>query len=685
MRLGFYPKLAWESICKNKRLYLPYILTCIGMVMMHYIIAFLSGTPALDSMPGSRTIGRTLGMASWIVALFATFFLFYSNSFLTRRRKKEFGLYNILGMGKWNISKILFWESLIVAVISLVTGLFAGALLSKLFELGLVNMMTGQVSYEFTVLPDTMAATATFFTGIFVLLFLNSLRQISLSNPMELLRSESTGEKPPKANWLFGLVGVVILIAAYYIALTIGDPVTALALFFVAVGMVVVATYLLFGSGSVILCRLLQKNKRYYYKANHFVSVSSMTYRMKRNGAGLASICILLTMVLVMLSSTAALYIGTEDVIRIRYPKDINMKLSMQDIEYVGDETLDLFRDKVQTVLDENNAEMKTVTDYRVGYTEGILTDGSFYNDEEAMRTFNYDTASEAVLLYMVPLSDYNRVMGENETLGDGEVLIYPFRTEYTYPTFQMNGGEVYTVKSVVDDWVHNGNAAMTIIPTVFVFVEDLDAFTVTDRARIDSTGYSQVRFDWMYAFDLNVSAEKQIEICHLIKQTDWMRGLEYDDIVYSADIEGQEDERAGFYYLFGGLFYVGILLSIVFLLAAVLIIYYKQVSEGYEDQNRFEIMQKVGMTKKDIRKSINSQMLTVFYLPLLTAGVHLCFALPVIQKLLLLFNLQNTALLIGTTAVCLLVFGILYALVYKITSNAYFAIVSGAKSRYFC
>lgn len=680
MKLEFYPKLAWEGIRKSKRLYLPYILTCIGMIMMNYIIAFLSGTPALDAMPGAITIGRTLGMAWWIVSLFALFFLFYSNSFLMRRRKKEFGLYNILGMGKWNISKIMFWESLIIAIISLTVGLAAGVGLSKLFELGLVNMMTGQINYDFVVFPDTMASTVTIFAVIFILLFLNSLRQISLSNPIELIRSENTGEKPPKANWLVGLAGAMILTAAYYIALTIESPVVALPLFFVAVALVIVATYFLFGSGSVVLCRMLQKNKRYYYKANHFVAVSSMSYRMNRNGAGLASICILLTMVLVMLSSTAALYIGTEDITRTRYPMDINMKLRMQNIGYTDDETLDIFRDKIQAILDDNDAQMEAVTDYRVGYTDGILIDGTFNNDEEAMRNFNYDTASTAGLLYMVPLSDYNRIMGENETLEDGEVLIYPFRTDYTAHSFQMNDGEVYRVKSVVDDWVDNGNSAMTIFPTVFVFVKDLDSFTALEQEVMDSNGTPRIKFEWMYAFDLDVPAEEQIEICHQIKQTDWIHGLEYADMIYSTEIEGQEDERAGFYYIFGGLFYIGILLSIVFLVAAVLIIYYKQISEGYEDQGRFEIMQKVGMTKKDIRRSINSQMLTVFFLPLFMAGIHLCFAFPVICKLLLLFNLQNTALLIGTTAMCFLIFGVFYALVYKITSNAYFSIVSGAK-----
>lgn len=679
-RFGFYPKLAWEGIRKNKSFYIPYLLTCIGMVMMHYIISFLSGTPALDKIPGSRTIGNTLGFSSWIVALFAVLFLFYSNSFLNRRRQKEFGLYNILGMSKWNISKILFWEAIIVALISLVVGIAAGVGLAKLFELGLINMMAGEISYDFIISFGNIHATALIFGGIFVLLFLNSLRQVSLSDPIALLRSENTGEKPPKANWLFGLAGLVILVAAYYMAITIENPVTALAMFFVAVAMVIVATYLLFIAGSVILCKLLQKNKRYYYKPNHFVSVSSMVYRMKRNGAGLASICILLTMVLVMLSSTAALYIGNEEVMNTRYPSDMNLKLTMKESRYLNEETFDIFREKVQVILDEHDAEAQNVKDYYMGYTDGLCTEGKFYNAEEAMENFNYDTASEAALLYVVPLSDYNRIMEKNETLQSNEVLIYPFRTEYEASTFQMNDGKQYQVKEVVEEWVYNGNSAMTIIPTIFVFVSDFEEFVAPMQGAVNSQMRNVMQFQWLYNFDLNLPAKEQIDIYNQIKEADWMRGLEYTDMVFSGMIESLENERGSFYALFGGLFYLGILLSIVFLLAAVLIIYYKQVSEGYEDQGRFEIMQKVGMTKKDIRRSINSQMLTVFFLPLLMAGMHLCFAFPIIRKILLMFNLWNTNLLIGTTVVCFLIFGVLYVLVYRITSNAYFSIVSGRK-----
>ncbi|MBR6770204.1 MAG: ABC transporter permease [Lachnospiraceae bacterium] len=682
MKLSFYPRLAWEGIRKNKRLYLPYLLTCMGMVAIHYIILFLSEMPALDRMPGSGTVGSALGMSGRIIALFAVFFLFYSHSFLMRYRKKEFGLYNILGMGKGNISKLLFWETCIITVVSLGIGLVLGVVLSKLFELGLVNMMAGQIDYEWTVFPDTMAVTAMIFTGIFLLLFFHSLCQISFSHPIELLRSENRGEKPPKANWLIGLAGVILLIIAYSIALTVESLVTAITLFFVAVALVMVATYLLFGAGSVMLCRLLQKNKRYYYQPNHFVSVSSMVYRMNRNGAGLASICILLTMVLVMLSSTASLYIGLEDVILTRCPKDINIELQMQDIKYLDNEILDRFRDRVSRILDENQVQMEAVIEYQVGNTDGILLNGSFSQDEEAMQNFNFNTASTAVLLYLVPLADYNRVMDENMTLKEGEVLIYPFCTEYTASTFQMNGGRIYQVKDVVEDWIDNRNSAMTIIPTIFVFVEDLEAFTAPDRGQNNSQEDTELRFEWIYAFDLDTSAQEQMNICHQLEQTDWMRGLEDSTIIYAGEVDGQEDERIEFYYMFGGLFYIGILLSIVFLAATVLIIYYKQIAEGYEDQKRFELMQKVGMSRRDIRRSIHSQMLTIFFLPLLMSGIHLCFAFPVIRKILLVFNLQSTGLLIATTVGCFFVFGILYTLVYKLTANVYVSIVSGVEGQ---
>ncbi len=668
MKSFFYPKLAWEGIRKNKQLYIPYIITCIGMVTMYYIVYYLSSSPAID-MPGATTICSMLGMGCSVIAVFSLLFLFYSNSFLMRRRKREFGLYNILGMGKWNISRILFWESLIVAAFALLGGASLGIALSKLFELLLINMMKGEVRFDFTVSPEGVLSTLLIFGGIFVLLFLNALRQISLSKPVELLRSESVGEKPPKANWLAGLLGLGILGGAYYIAVTIQDPVTALAAFFVAVIMVICATYLLFVFGSVVLCRILQKRKNYYYQPNHFVSVSSMTYRMKRNGAGLASICILLTMVLVMLSSTTALFVGMEDSIHIRYPKDVNMEVELENLQ--AEEETTQIRRSVQTILDRHLAAPENVYDYRTVVTSGFLQNGVLYNNPEALTGFQEKADSEVVLTFFVPLSDYNRLMGQEQTLAEGEALIYPFRTEYTNPTFQVNGGEVYQVKDVVNGFVDNGNSAMTIYPTIFVFVPDLEATVASLEAKGNFSGNGIWQYYWYYAFDLDLPAAEQREIYQELKDA---------GVPSSGHVECLEVERADFYGLFGGLLFLGIMLSIVFLVAAVLIIYYKQISEGYEDEARFEIMQKVGMTKRDIRKTVNSQMLTVFFLPLVMAGVHLCFAFPMIRKMLLMFNLWDTKLLILTTAACFLLFGVLYAIVYRLTSNHYFAIVSREK-----
>ena len=363
MGIGFYPHLAWDSIRKNRRFYLPYILTCTGMVMMFYIIAFLAGDPLLKTIRGGSFMAEMLGMGTYVIMIFAVLFLFYTNSFLMKRRKKEFGLYNVLGMGKGNLARILFWESVQIAFISLTAGLMFGIVFAKLGELAMMYAIKGENNYNITVNTEALFMTLKVFGVIYVLLFVNMVRQVRMSKPVDLLRSENRGEKPPKANWFIALCGVVILAGAYYIAVTIEDPLSALSMFFVAVIMVIIATYLLFIAGSVTMCRLLQKNKRYYYKTNHFVSVSSMLYRMKRNGAGLASICVLCTMVLVMLSATVCLYAGEESVVRNRYPRDINLTTvfnSYPDMEnYMGD-----MKESVKSCVGAAGEEIVDLTDY---------------------------------------------------------------------------------------------------------------------------------------------------------------------------------------------------------------------------------------------------------------------------------------------------------------------------------
>ena len=674
MKRGFYPRLAWSGMRKNSKLYLPYTLACIGMTAMFYILMHLADSPALKLIPSSASVTVTLSLGSFVMGVFSLLFLFYTNSFLVRRRFKEFGLYNVLGMNKGNISRVLAWEALINALISLAGGLFLGIALSKLAELGLVNIMGGDTDLDLRISVKALEFTVMFFCGIFLLIYINSLIKIRRSSASELVKSENFGEKPPRANWLFGLAGIVILAAAYYIAVSIKTPLTALSLFFIAVIMVIVATYLIFIAGSVWICRLLQKNKRYYYKKNHFVSVSSMVYRMKRNGAGLASICILATMVLVMISSTTCLYFGAEDALRDRYPRDISISASYSGLDSMTDENISALRSEISAAV--GGAETENILDYRCASLVGSLENGILDLSEASIYSTAMTTYDYVAEVYIVPLADYNAIAGTNESLSSGEAMIYAYRMDYTDKTFAVDELVSFRVKKVLDSFpIADGSAMASIAPTVFVIVPDFADTVAKLGGAVSSSGDEPASLSWNYAFDTPVSDEEETAMCERIGERLSECSETGGYLYYSR--ESLAANRADFYGMFGGLFFLGIMLSIAFICAAVLIIYYKQISEGYEDRRRFEIMQNVGMTKKEIRSSINSQLLTVFFLPLIFAGLHLGFAFPFIHKLLMLFNLSNLPLLIGTTAISFGVFALLYAVVFRVTSNAYYNIVS--------
>lgn len=682
MKKGFYRTLAWTGIKKNKKFYLPYILTCIGTVMMCYIISFLSTSSTFALIKGGNTVQSFLGMGFGVMSVFSLIFLFYSNSFLIRRRKKEFGLYNILGLGKKHIAIVLFLETLMIAGITIAGGLFFGILFSKLAELCMIKILGGTATFAFTIEFQSISQTVLLFAGIFGLIFLNTLRQIHLTNPIQLLHSEHTGEKPPKANWIIAILGAGLLGTAYYIAVTIKDPVSALNAFLVAVIMVVIATYLLFVAGSVTLCRLLQKNKRYYYKTNHFVSISSMAYRMKRNGAGLASICILCTMVLVMVSSTMCLYIGAEDSLRNRYPRNINMDIRVSDTEVFDGEQIKQTQAIIEEVVKANGTEQENVINCRMAALGAVIKDNKVVFDNEA-----YENRMKAMedlwQIFIVPLSDYNRLMGKNETLFEGEAIIYTTKNvKYEENTIQIGDSEPLKIKKRADGFISNSVDSMQIFPTIYLFVPDIDP--IIEPLKDYTLGFSDdslVSLDWYYGFDLPCDDDTQIKIQEQLFEKIQPSSDESNENYYlDVALEGVAKERADFYGMYAGLFFLGILLGIAFIFAAVLIIYYKQVSEGYEDQSRFDIMQKVGMTKEEIKKSINSQILTVFFMPLITAGVHLAFAFPLINKLLLIFGLKNISFLIFITVCCYLVFALFYMVVYRVTSKSYFSIVSGMR-----
>ena len=681
MKKFFYPRLAFDGIRKNKRLYLPYILTQIGMIMMYYIVIFLRYGESLKGTFGEGTVSIVLMLGGWVIAIFACIFLFYTNSFLIRRRKKEFGLYNILGMDKKNISILLFWESLITSAISLFCGLVLGVALSKLAELGLVKAIGGtDISYVFYVSPTAILLTVGVFAVIFLLLFINSVRQIMGASAVTLIRSENLGEKPPKANPLLGIIGAALLIGAYITAVVITEPLSAILVFFIAVIMVIIGTYLLMIFGSVLLCRFLQKRKNYYYKPNHFISVSSMTYRMKRNGAGLASVCVLATMVLVMISSTTCLLFGTEDSVNTRYPRDIVLSTGFDTIDGLDDSNLKKVAAGVDSLAASHKANASNFASYRSVVTVGTISDGGKLIAGGTGVTIG-SNSNAYICFDVVPIEDYNAVMGTNETLEPDEVIVYSYRMKYKYDTVTLGDGKTYKVKKIADSFLVDGDSAVNIASSIYIFVPDFKS-AATDFAKPENhNGVRTVNYKYFRFFDTDLDTAGEKALCNDYIDATKPAMSSYGNMI-TFSIDSGNVGRDDYYSAFGSLFYLGVMLSVVFIFAAVLIIYYKQVSEGYEDQSRFEIMQKVGMTKKEIRKSINSQLLTVFFLPLAGAGLHMIFASIIIRRILLTFNFNNPVLFAVTTLVCFVVFALFYTLIYRVTSNAYYKIVSGAKER---
>ena len=681
MKTALYPRLAWDGLRKNKRLFTPYLLTCICMVMMFYILSFLGSPETCALLPrGSNTTGKILNLGSFVIFVFSAIFLYYTNSFLVRRREREFGLYNVLGMNKRNLARIVTWESLITAALSLVLGLALGIVLSKLAELGLVNMLGGDINYRIRIDVDSLTRALGLYAIIFTVIWLSTVVRVGRSSAVALLRSESVGEKPPKANWLLGLAGVVILAAAYYLAVSITNPLDAIVWFFVAVILVIIGTYLLLVAGSVLLCRVLQKNKKYYYRPEHFVSVSSMAYRMKRNGAGLASVCIIATMILVMISSSSCLYFGAEDAVMTRYPRETNVTLSAQNAAQLEDANLDIYRKGIADYAAEHDIPVENVQDYRFINVSGLLdgdTAQCYYR--RAGASVSYADIRD---FYIISAKDYAAKTGESVSLADDEALLLTNKCSYNRDTLTLSMEDVshtWRVKAVKDGSIVPPSVG-GLIAQITLVVNDPASAVEGFRTR-DKDDMALLQFKWIYGFDTGLDDEASMEL-------EW----ELPSAVGQLAPEEPEDESFGYSYLmtnsraeasddfygsYGALFFIGIMLTLVFMLAAVLILYYKQISEGYEDQKRFEIMQKVGMTKKEIRRSIDSQLLTVFFLPLLLAGVHLAFAFPMIRRLLELFSLYNVGLFVTTTLVSFGAFALLYTIVYRLTAKAYYNIVS--------
>lgn len=637
-----YEKLAVTNLKNNRKTYVPYIFTGVLTVMMFYIIDALSKGKGITQ----NTLKICLQYATGVIIVFAVIFLFYTNSFLIKRRKKEIGVYNILGMGKRHIARMMAVETILTAGISILGGLVFGIIFGKLMYLLLLKILHNSVDMQFSVNGTAIVQTVILFAGIFLLTYLYNILQIQLVNPVELLHGGNQGEKEPKSRWLLVIVGVAALGNGYWIALTTEAPLEALLKFFVAVVCVIIGTYALFIAGSIVVLKILRKNKAYYYNPKHFTSVSGMIYRMKQNGAGLANICVLSTMVLVMVSTTVSLYAGMEDILDSRFPRDVSIVCNEADTN--NEETLQRL---IKEQCEKAGVKITDRVRYRYGSMNAVLKGNNLEKVEQ------YYPDNHFYYVEMITQEEYNRIEKQNVSLKEQEILTYT--TNGKCGKKQINiAGQNYQVKKELSEMTSQPKSTAEMYKTLYIVFANAEQIE-----RIESFSYAD-------KFNLKGDDGKQKETLEQIQN-------EFYEKFPDGTMESRMLSRSSFYELYGGLFFIGIYLGSMFIMATVLIIYYKQISEGYDDRERYQIMQKVGMSKKEVKRSIRSQVLSVFFLPLVVAVIHVAVAFKVMTKILGVLNLTNVSLFAVCTIITIAVFAVFYIIVYSITAKEYYRIVN--------
>lgn len=667
MRNSFYFRLALTNIKKHARSYVPYIITCVITIAMFYIIKSLAFN--LDKNLSSISAATSMSLGSIVVAIFAIIFLFYTNSFLLKKRKKEFGLYNILGMEKKHMSALIATESLIVSVISLVLGLIIGIALDKLIFMIVIKLLDGQSPLGFTIIPEAILHTVVLFCIIFAAILLNSVRIVYTTKTIDLLHGSNAGEKEPKTKWLLAILGVLCLCGGYTISIISKNPVSAIDLLFVAIVLVVIGTYFIFVAGITALLKLLRKSKGFYYKTSHFISISGMIYRMKQNAVGLANICVLSTMVLVMVSTTSSLVIGMQDTINTISPYDYSISVA-------DGKTNQQVKDDIKNTAADNNLKITKFVDYQYLEFNADLK----YNNITAS---DYSAESEKLVgLIIVNQQDYNMLTNSNVELSDDQVMMF-YPNSFPYSDLTIFD-QRYKVKESrkIDDFIPGKNRiGYSIYDSCGIVVKDKSQLQQISKyynsfyENSETNEYNEHNCCF-YECNFNVDADlkKQLEFNEIIKNSELYQGSYYHDSISSTF---KSEILQVFRDTYSSLFFLGIFLSILFIMATILIIYYKQISESYDDKERYEIMQNVGMSHTEVKRTIRSQVLTVFFLPLIMAGVHVAFAFPIMSRVLSLLGLINVTLYIICTVICFLVFALMYGIIFAVTSRLYYKTVN--------
>ena len=670
MHKGIFSRLAKQNIRNNKSTYIPYMITCIFCIAMIYMMEFLRDCPTLDQAVRQADEVRMIVFTGEIVVeIFCIIFLIYSNSFLMKRRQKEIGLYNILGLERNHIGIVMFLETIITSIGSLAGGIAAGIIGSKLALLLLLKLLHIPSVLGFYISVKGIFTCLFMFGIVFLMILFLNLAKIHLSRPVELLRGNNTGEKEPAAKWLMALIGFICLGAGYYLAVTTESPIKAITIFLLAVILVMTGTYLLFTAGSIVILKFLRRRKSFYYRTGNFISISGMLYRMKQNAIGLASICILSTGVLLMISMTVSIYFGMNDIMLNRYPYDVDMSVTS------------ISEEECQTAIE---AFEKAIADNKVPVeksVEEIYLDivCSKNGDQILIKPTNTIRNSDSVLvLSLLNQAEYERLTGISANLNDGEIFAW-------YPSaVQKDSVTVDETEFTVKKWLDKnpltcGEDAVSDNAVLVVTDEDFKKFDEMRTEMYKGVSSAPAGEDLTLHLGLDITGSETDKIdfgtpvMEDVKDLRKNGGLSENSWITSG-IRQQEYES--YYADNGSLLFIGIFLGSLFLMGTAMIIYYKQISEGYEDQKRFEIMQKVGLSRREVRSSVRRQILMVFFLPLLMAMLHITMAFPMIRRLLLLFGMTNTKLFIGCTAGTVLIFAVVYGVIYLMTARSYYHIV---------
>lgn len=675
MKMKLYVRLAWNNVRKNARLYVPGVLSGMGLLGVFYIILTLSMDERLREVRGGSYIGMFMVLGVAVITPLSLILILYTNSFLMKQRNREFGLYNVLGLEKGHIGRILFWETAICAGFVLLGGLAGGMLLYKLCALLICRVLAvDSVLGFYHVSLGTLVSSGLTFLGMYLIGYLRNRIQIARMNPVELLQSAHTGEREPKVKWLFLLIGMVTLTGGYCISLNIQDPMAALELFFPAVFLVIIGTYCLFLTGSIALLKLLKGNRKFYYQKNHMIAVSGLLYRMKQNAVGLASIAILATMVIVTVSTTVSMYAGIDDAVRRQYPHQASVYARYyteeeKRVNIPGEDLLTLSREAAQ----ERGLSISFSKEQR-------YLACAFFREGDTLRPRLRNEHGLAVECWFITAEEYYKLSGNLLFLSENQIAVYDHPKNIGKMPAKLTSGVLDFEPAVVLDSfpIPMGEEISDCYGFVVRDEETLEHIHEQQKKAGEDIA-SEITWELLFDFDDEEAASKVYpaftsgledkirEYCFAQPGFDGHLGMR---------VASKWEALEGFYGMNGSLLFLGIILSIVFLFATALIIYYKQISEGYEDRARFQIMQKVGMSGDEVKKAIRGQILLVFFLPLGVAAVHMALAMPMLTQLLRILFQPNRALFLTCTGVTLGVFTLIYVLIYSITAKVYYKIV---------